>query len=85
MLKLVINQADAADGCTWYRLSQFAHHSKDLVDAYFADPREHPKVLSLAYANCDVTLFRLNELSDRLYEVALKNKDKLPYLVDIDD
>lgn len=85
MLKLVINQADAADGCTWYRLSQYAYHSKDLCDTYFADPKDHPKVLSIAYENCDAVLLKLNPLSERIYEVLKSMKESKPYFVDLDD
>lgn len=85
-MNLLILQPDQHDGCSWYRVSQFAKESKKHgVDfKYLSSTISNDDMASLI-ENADVFLMRLNDKSIQVLQDLRKFQPNKPIILDIDD
>lgn len=87
MLRIFIFQPESNDGCTWYRLSQFASYlnRNKLAEVAFMDHSWSAESLSKAVIESDVIIVRLNEAAHFLFSQFDMERLNKPIILDIDD
>lgn len=84
-MKILILQRQSDDGCTWYRLTQFAKeaNAQGLADVQFINLNLEAEVLAKIFKEADIFIGRLNpELLNVVDYIKSSNK---PLVIDIDD
>jgi glycosyltransferase involved in cell wall biosynthesis len=84
-MKILILQKQSDDGCTWYRLTQFAKEAnkQGLADVQFVNLNLNEEDLSRIFKEADIFIGRLNPELGMVAEY-IKNMGK-PLIIDIDD
>lgn len=87
-MKVLILQPRADDGCTWYRLAQFASVSteNEWNSVHFLDLSLGDEVIEQTIAAADAYILRLNSLTAfEIFDLIDPIKTGKPFFVDIDD
>ena len=87
-MKVLILQPRADDGCTWYRLAQFASVSteNEWNSVHFLDLSLGDEVIERTIAAADAYILRLNSLTAfEIFDLIDPIKTGKPFFVDIDD
>lgn len=88
MIKVLILQSPSNDGCTWYRLTQFAKKAKELglADVQFIDVNLSEHTLGKVIEAADCYLVRLSDFTaTEILDIIKDTGTKKPVVLDIDD
>lgn len=86
-MNILLCMAESPDGCTWYRVSQFAQTAKrlGLCDHKWLKWSLSESEIATLITAADVYLLRLNDQTETIVKSLKKNPVRKPIILDIDD